>query len=1409
MPSLDTSQTTRAIGANAQKTASSHPKRAFHGCRSAPESVIPRRLLGNRLRHSSRSHRDALACNDRSLPGLGAHPRRGRARRRGRSVGRGVCLLVAILTLCVFTSSAHASPFSLVSARDSGSGHAEKDANARDGSRASATSDDAAARSEKRDRWAEAFDAELQLVSPALAYRRSAPSTPAPDASKKISEAAPVEATSSTASPKKRGRGVPPFYLRKESDTHTTTALYLPPIYLHRVAKPGHPEKLLHLDLSLTFGWHSKSKEKNRYINPVGLFFGGFSKQRSAWAMVPLLMGYKRVGESFRFGQFPLVWWWGNREVKNLLVAPVHFQQKRPNGFRGMSLLLAWYGHENLQDNDPSNDKRYTIFAPLYLGLTKGTSKLHLSPVFIAGSDERKGVKHRTAFPFFHRSTLEFGNRKELWTPLYVQRSDRARAKKTWIVPPALSFSRETRSHSTTAWTPLVWRLEDKLRASSTWLIGPMGAWGDPKRRVQWAFPFYLRMQDTAQKASASLMLPLYYARKNDQGAVVHTALGFGSRGLDKSWSFGVHPLLTYAKYDPNKGTRVIAAGGLFWRAHQPASAGTPLTSRWGVGPLVYSNTRGERRDFGIVPLVFAGRDGTKRYQVITPLVWHIKDTAADVQRDTWITGPAYMHRQGADRQFGLAPLYFGRWGGDRRWHIAPPLLTFHVADQAKQTSRTVSPFFVRAKSPDSSALGVLWLGWDVKRSDGRDSLLFPLYYRRSRGDTSWWATPIGGMKTTPAGRSWVLGTTYRIRNADARGFGIAPLFFRHEQLTGDNVGVTTAVFPFYAKSRHANADVDMFTPFVWRAKFKNEALPREALAAFPFYMRRRQPGGIDLDAGLLWMYGRNKTRKTHLLIAGPFYHRVSRKGLHTGVVPLTWWKDTEDSRHLVALPLVYHFQNKANGERTTVGLPFWFDRVRPDGSRVWFAFPAAVGTRGRHNYTRVGLGAVGYLDIFRLSRRTRIPNEKEDAFALNLRGNAEGVLPSFRFSGWLPLYFRYDQCGFRKSDDPACRYTVRGSFPFFMYGSNAAGRKTHAAALLYYFDRRPNGARKIFTLLGGYAKDPGKRLTIYGLTFVRDVSNEVSLTTVIPLFWHKQSRRPDALRSTTWVLGPVYTAQRNGDKRWFQTAGLFWQFRTPVKVSTAIIPPIFFRQHVFKERKLSWLLPLYLDDNKIGSSERWTVAFPLLAFDHRKKEARSFVQFPLVWHFKRDASHSTTLGFPLYLDIKRAKKRVTMVPFLYARRSTPTLKRHIIGPFLARWDREKEGALTSLHWRALVGVVGGGRVGSERYMQVFWLKIPLKPESAAQVSRRLQREDVRQARLEQRAAKVKTRRAQRQADAVTRVTRHAKRATRAKLRRDVRRDRAAAARAARVQRRAVAKAARIQRKARAASSQKPPRRAL
>ena len=354
-------------------------------------------------------------------------------------------------------------------------------------------------------------------------------------------------------------------------------------------------------------------------------------------------------------------------------------------------------------------------------------------------------------------------------------------------------------------------------------MAGPVGVFSSATQRAYWAAPLYLRMTDLRTEASASMLLPLYYARRSNQGTAVHTLLGFGTRGVQtpagRSWSFGVHPLLTYAGRRDDGGAHVVAAGGLFWRQTRPESATIPALQRWGVGPLFYHQRRGERLDLGVPGLVMLGRNGTRRYQGITPLFWHVKDSDPAVDRSTWVLGPAYSHRLGKDRQLGLAPVYFGRFGGTRRWHVIPPLLTAYNADDEAGTSQLITPLFTRSTGPDARAFSVLWLGWDARRGDERDSVLFPLYYRRQRGDTTWWATPLGGMKRSSTGAGWVVGPAYGYRRDDAVGFGVAPLVFRHQQVAGDNPGVTSVVFPFWARSRHVRADVDMYTPLVWRAR--------------------------------------------------------------------------------------------------------------------------------------------------------------------------------------------------------------------------------------------------------------------------------------------------------------------------------------------------------------------------------------------------------------------------------------------------------------------------------------------------------------------------------------------------------------------------------------------------------------
>jgi hypothetical protein len=167
----------------------------------------------------------------------------------------------------------------------------------------------------------------------------------------------------------------------------------------------------------------------------------------------------------------------------------------------------------------------------------------------------------------------------------------------------------------------------------------------------------------------------------------------------------------------------------------------------------------------------------------------------------------------------------------------------------------------------------------------------------------------------------------------------------------------------------------------------------------------------------------------------------------------------------------------------------------------------------------------------------------------------------------------------------------------------------------------------------------------------------------------------------------------------------------------------VFFIQDSYKQRRLHWLLPLYVRDNNMAKGETWTSVMPALYVQHRSLEHNNAVQFPVVWHFDNPKRRVTIGGFVWY-DVRRKARDVTtqVVPLLYARRATSTKVGHMIGPGLATWRREPEGQLPALHWRALFWIIGGGNEGGERYLWLFGGKIKLEPKPLEPRKRRAKR---------------------------------------------------------------------------------------
>lgn len=1079
-----------------------------------------------------------------------------------------------------------------------------------------------------------------------------------------------------------RKRNVPPFWIHKEYDTHTTRAMPFPPLFIDRKPKPDHPEKLLHADLSLTFGWYDKNRDKRRWISPLALFYGSFSEHKTVWGAAPLLMGYKRVGEQFNFGQFPLVWWWGNRHVKNFFVLPVHYQQKAPEGFKGVSGLVVWYGSKDLGDADPLNDRKHRVVFPVFLHLQRGLKRLNISPLYLGGRNDEKGTKWRSVLPLFLWESLESGNRKELWTLAFISRKDKARQKRAWAIPPLLTFSTRARGKGLMAITPLVWRGKNAAKGSTTWVAGPIGSYRDDQQRNNWVAPIWWHFKDTRHDTSTSVFAPLIHVRRSPTETRVDTLLASGLRGKDGTRAAGFYPLLSHVRWGGTGRTHQFLLGGLFWHVKNPRTFDGKGHDKWGVGPLVYNVRRGERRDFGIPPLmVFADREGTKSRQVITPLFWHVRDKDPAVDSRTVVFAPAYYKKSKTDLQFGLPPLFMARGGSQHRWTVIPPLLFGHHTDVANQESLTVHPLFARYKKPGHHTLGAGVLFWDVKRPEERHSVLFPLYYRRHKDGRTTTMTWLGGARREGKKLTWVATMLYGQRDEQHRSFGIVPLFFHDKRLAKGNEGQTDVLFPLFVRDRRPARDLDVYTPLVWRSAVRGDK-PRKNLAVVPLYFRQRQPGGVDVDAGLPFFVSRDKSRSTHTVVVGPYFHRLSRKQLHSGIAPLTWWMDSEQKRRLVSLPLIFHQEEKKTGKRTTIAVPFWFDRRLANGRRTWAAFPFVVGRKGQYNFTRLSVVPLGYFDIFRMSK-------------------------DYRFTGFVPLLFRYKKCGYREGDEDGCDYTLWGSFPLFLAGKDGRGRVTHGALGLYYFDKDPGGKR-MYTLLGGGNYRKGERLMWYALTAFRDVSRTHATTGFLPLFFHRKNRDVSKNESTTLLVPPLYIGQHKGDRRWFEAGLVAWHFRRPHKVTTLVLPPVFGIQHAYAERRLTWVAPLFLRDNHWGKDKATTLLPPLLFVQHRNQDKNTAIQLPLVWHFERKGN-LTTIGVPLWYDFRRGANRTQFVPVLYTRRVTAERALNVIGPGLAWWGKGRGPKEGDRMWRALLGLFGGGTENGQRYAAFFGAKIPIK----------------------------------------------------------------------------------------------------
>jgi hypothetical protein len=570
--------------------------------------------------------------------------------------------------------------------------------------------------------------------------------------------------------------------------------------------------------------------------------------------------------------------------------------------------------------------------------------------------------------------------------------------------------------------------------------------------------------------------------------------------------------------------------------------------------------------------------------------------------------------------------------------------------------------------------------------------VLFPLYYRRQKDGRALTLTPLGGGLRTKDRLTW-MATPLLYGARDTSGpaaqrrssFGLMPLVFQDRRPVDGGVAKNLVVVPLFARHRApartstcgarwsgARAPAARSRARTWRCAV--------VLPPAPARRDRRRRG----MAPAVLPQPRQGQRRTHTLIAGPFFHRLSRTSLNTGVLPLAWWMDSEKARRLISLPLIFHIKNKQSREHTTIAVPFWFDRRKANGRRTWVALPFVIGNKGQHNFTRFSLVPPGFVDVHRLAK-------------------------NYRFTGYAPLLFRYQKCGFREEDDDRCRYTLWGSFPLFLAGRDGMGRRSHGALMLYYFDRDkggkvPHAAGRRQRAAQGEADLVRAERRPHGHAHARD---DGGVPAVLPQGAPQRGPQHDGgaaaavhrpaqggvplVRGGAGVLELPSPAQ--GDDRG-AAADLLHGARVRREAHDLDDPAVPAQQQLGGGPQR--------DDRAAGSVRAAA-----------QGRGQNWVQFPLLWHIER-GENSGTVGAAVWWDITPQARPITqVVPALLARHvNRKGDATTVVGPGLGWWTRKSEQGQKALHWRALFGIVGGGNEAGKRYFSLFGGRIGLKAKA-------------------------------------------------------------------------------------------------
>ena len=539
-----------------------------------------------------------------------------------------------------------------------------------------------------------------------------------------------------------------------------------------------------------------------------------------------------------------------------------------------------------------------------------------------------------------------------------------------------------------------------------------------------------------------------------------------------------------------------------------------------------------------------------------------------------------------------------------------------------------------------------------------------------------------------PLGPRIILPPIY-YRSADKQLQMIGLLYWRRKP---SPEGQMRVVFPLYwhFDDRELHVKHTVLGPFHWRSAIGEANTRMYPLFFYTDYARR----GSSLT----------------LL---PLFHRSNVDGKSLTIFPLGFWRAHEKPAYLQGLAGTYYFRRAAGERRTDVLFPLFVRKSSPEHS---FVFALPINFYWRHKERRSTL--IFPLAFHRSDVRERVlftlvppmVYTRQDPPPPSALGRARGI--EQRFFTLFPIFWYHRAGGttftllgpiFRRGR-PDGHHT--GLFPILWFGRE--GEDRHAVVFPIFW--RFSGKKSSFTLaaLLGYhrGREHGYATGLVPIAFFgADKKRGTSYQLVLPLYYRGTEAHG---RKSTTVLLPLLWWEKDldrGVRRQFLALNYFHR-RDRARSIDAFIP-LFLRWRNADTGGTTWALPLlvWYDDPEASSTVffplylsfrdkparasgglvagifYWSrgpqfstqVLFPLL-YSSRRGPQRTFVLFPLVWHFSNQRrGTSTTLAGPFYSYRDRSGRSWGLAPLLLTGDHDGT-SHQIVPPIFAHMKSRREG---------------------------------------------------------------------------------------------------------------------------------------